>query len=183
MIVEFYHIEDEFMEWCMRKDETVEQEVIGRDGEKYYGILSKSTKIIADTMEDAKHKAEELGLNEGESIGTWLGGEDKLWSIISTSDPKIKRSVLHLFIDPAIIIQHTWKKGLIIKDDHGARVTIKMMLIDITTGIEIKRYVEIKNGKVVRKPKCVEILGEKCEKGFALRGITLKNMYTGPELL
>jgi hypothetical protein len=90
---------------------------------------------------------------------------------------------LHLFIDPGIIIQYTWKKGLIIKDDHGARVTGKMMLIDVTTGIEVKRYVEIKKGKVIRKPKCVEILGEKNEKGFALRGITLKNIYTGQELL
>ena len=168
---------EEFMEWCVRKDETVEQEFIGEDGEKYYGQRGMSTTITAGTIEDAKHKAEEWGLRGDESIGPWLGGEDKLWSIISTPDPKIKRSVLHLFIDPEIIIQYTWKKGLIVKDDHGARVTGKMMLIDVTTGIEIKRYVEIKNGKVIRKPRCVEILGEKCEKGFALRGITLKNIY------
>lgn len=173
----------EFMEWCIVKDETVEQEIVGGDGEKCYGQRSMSTTIIADTVEDAKYKAEELGLSEGESAGTWLGGEDKLWSIVFTQDPKIKRSILNLFIDPEIIIQYTWKKGLIVKDDHGARVTGKMMLIDVTTGIEIKRYVEIKNGKVIKKPKCVEILGEKSEKGFALRGITLKNMYAGPELL
>jgi hypothetical protein len=170
------------MEWCVRKDETIEKQMVGEDGEKYYCPLSMLTTIAADTIEDAKHKAEELGLNEGESIGTWLGGEDNLWSTISTADSKIK-SVLHLFIDPATITQYTWKKGLIIKDDHGARVTSKLMIIDITTGIEIKRYVEIKNGKVIRKPRCVEILGEKTEKGFALRGITLKNMYTGAELL
>lgn len=165
------------MEWCMRKDETVEQEDIGGWGERYLSPMSKSTTIIADTMEDAKHKAEELGLNEDESIGTWLGGEDNLWSIISTPDSKIK-SVLHLFISPDIITQHTWKKGLIIKDNYGKKVTVTMTLIDVTTGNEIKRYVEIKNGKVVRKPRCVEILGEKTDKGFALRGITLKNIYS-----
>jgi hypothetical protein len=164
------------MEWCLRKDETIEQKVIGRDGEKYLSLLSKSTKIIADTIEDAKHKAEELGLSEGESIGIWLGGEDNLWSII-TSDSNIK-SVLHLFIEPTIIIQHAWKKGLIIKDDYGKRVTSKLMLIDITSGSEIKRYVEIRNGKVIKKPRCIDILGEKTEKGFTLRGITLKNIYT-----
>jgi hypothetical protein len=171
------------MEWCARKDETLGQETIGTDGNKCYVSRCTSTTINVGTIEDAKRKAEEWGLREGESIGTWLGGEDKLWSIISTSDTKIKRSVLHLFIDPTIIIQYTWKKGLIVKDDHGARVTTNMMLIDMTTGNEIKRYVQIKNGKVIKKPKRVEILGEKTEKGFALRGITLKNMYTGEELL
>lgn len=171
------------MEWRIKKEEIVEQEIIGEDGEKCYAPRDMSTMIITNTIEDAKDKAKVWGLRENESIGPWLGGEDKLWSIISTSDPKIKRSVLHLFIDPEIIIQYTWKKGLIVKDDHGARVTGKMMLIDVTTGIEIKRYVEIKNGKVIKKPRCVEILGEKCEKGFALRGITLKNMYTGQELM
>lgn len=170
------------MEWCVRKDETIEKEIVGGDGEKYYCPQSTSTTIIADSIEDAKRKAEELELNEGESIGTWLGGEDNLWSIISTADSKIK-SVLHLFIDPATITQYTWKKGLIIKDDHGARVTSKLMIIDITTGIEIKRYVEIKNGRVIRKPRCVDILGEKTEKGFALRGITIKNRYADQELL
>lgn len=170
------------MEWCLRKDETVEQKFIGGDNKKYFGLLSKSTTITADTVEDAKHKAEELGLSEGESIGAWLGAEDNLWSIISTPNTKIK-SVLHLFISSAIITQQTWKKGLIIKDDYGKRVTSKLLLIDLTTGVETKRYVEIRNGKVIRKPRCIEILGEKTEKGFALRGITLKNMYTGPELL
>lgn len=170
------------MDWCIEKNETVEQEIIGRDGEKCYGRRGISTSITVDTIEDAKQKAEEWGLNGDESIGTWSGKEDNLWATILTSNPKIKTSVLHLFINPEIIIQHSWKKGVIIRDDTGKEITNQMILGDMTTGKEIKRCIEIRNGIVIRKPRDVEILGEKTPKGFALRGITLKNKYTGPEL-
>lgn len=171
------------MDWRVEKDETVEQETIGVHGDIYLSSRGIATCIAADTIEEAKRKAEEWGLDEGESINNWLGKQDSFWAIISTPNPKIKRSVLHLFINPETIIQHTWKKGLIIRDDSGKEMTNQMLLIDRTTGKEIEKYVEIKNGRVIRKSKGVEILGEKTPKGFALRGITLKNRRTGPELL
>lgn len=171
------------MDWCVEKNEVVEQEIIGEDGKMYSAPRSISTNITSDTIEDAKYKAEKWGLDTGETLGVWSDREDSFWATISTPNPKIKRSVLHLFIHPEIIIQSTWKKGLIIRDDYGKEVTNQMMLTDRTTGKEIKRYVEIENGKVVRKPKDVEILGENTPNGFILRGITLKNRYTGPELL
>lgn len=171
------------MDWCIEKNEIVEQETIGDNDKKYYGSRGMATSITAYTIEDAKQQAEIWGLNGGESIETWSGKEESLWATISSSDPKIKRSLLHLFISPEIIIQYTWKKGLIIRDDNGKEVTNQMMLIDISTGEEIKRHVKIKNGKVIKKSRHIEILGEKTYKGFILRGITLKNKFTGPELL
>ena len=171
------------MEWCVEKNEIVEQEIIGGDGKMHNSPRSVSTTITADNVKEAKHKAEKWGLNIGESLGNWSVKQDSFWATISTSNPKIKKSVLHLFIHPDIIIQSTWKKGLIIRNDNGEEVTNQMMLTDRTTGKEIKRYVEIENGKVIIKPEDVEILGEETSKGFVLRGITLKNRYTEPELL
>lgn len=170
------------MEWKVEKNEIVEQKVIGSD-EKCNAPRGVSTTISADTIDEAKRKAEEWGLDEGESLGDWSGKQDSFWATILTSNPKIKRSALHLLICPEIIIQHTWKKGLIIRDDFGKEVTTQMMLTDRTTGKEIKRYVEIKNGKIIKKPGDVDILGEETSKGFVLRGITLKNKYSGLELL
>ena len=182
------------MDWRVEKNECVERKIIGGDGERYNAPQSKSTNITAvcfsrtadytaDTVKDAKYKAEKWGLDTGESIGNWSYKQDSFWATISTPNPKIKKSVLHLFIRPEIVIPCIWKKGLIIRDDLGKEVTNQMKLTDRTTGKEIKRYVEIENGKVIRKPEDIDILGEETPKGFVLRGIALKDRHTNSEPL
>jgi hypothetical protein len=47
------------MEWRVRKDETIEQKVIGGDKDTCYAPRSSSTTITANNMEEAKHKAED----------------------------------------------------------------------------------------------------------------------------
>lgn len=68
-----------------------------------------------------------------------------------------------------------WKKGTIIIDDDRQKRTCELMLIDKTTGKEIKRYVEIKDGEVIEKPDDVDIIGHYTPVGFVLRGMKLKS--------
>jgi len=63
-----------------------------------------------------------------------------------------------------------WKQKMIIKDEQ----TCELELIDKTGNSEIKRKVIIKNGRVIEKPKDVDIIGENTPFGFEIAGLKLK---------